>query len=127
MGRGSADRSLRQVEKIIAHVSVPSYAAPIPTWSSPATRRMCWRCSAKQKYHCIDFPVWNVIGLNKLHTEKSFRNLIKSYRNQIVFTMHRLIWNKTDVRLAPNHSENGKYNLLSVLFNKILKRFLCVY
>ena len=28
-----------------------------------------------------------------LHTEKSFRNLIKSNRNQIVFIMYRLIWN----------------------------------
>ena len=47
------------------------------------------------------------------HTEKSFRNLNKSNRNQIVFIMHRLIWNKTDVRLVPNQSENGKYNLIS--------------
>ena len=37
-----------------------------------------------------------------LHTEKSFRNLIKSTRNQIVFTIFRLIWNQTDVRLVPN-------------------------
>ena len=28
-----------------------------------------------------------------VHTEKSFRNLIKSTRNQIVFTIFRLIWN----------------------------------
>ena len=34
--------------------------------------------------------------------------------------------NQTDVRLAPNQSENGKYNLISVLFTKIWKRFLCV-
>ena len=27
-----------------------------------------------------------------LHTEKYFRNLNKSNRSQIVFTMHRLIW-----------------------------------
>ena len=26
-----------------------------------------------------------------IHTEKSFQNLVKSNRNQIVFTMHRLI------------------------------------
>jgi len=25
----------------------------------------------------------------------------------------RLIWNQTDVRLVPNQSENGKYNLIS--------------
>ena len=34
-----------------------------------------------------------------LHTEKSFRNFIESIRNQILFTMHRLIWNQTLVRL----------------------------
>ena len=32
---------------------------------------------------------------HSIHTEKSFRNLIKSNRNQIVFTMHRLIRNQT--------------------------------
>ena len=62
-----------------------------------------------------------------LHTEKSFRNLIESTRNQIVFTIFLLIWNQTDVRLVPNQSENGKCNLISVWFNKISKRFLCVY
>ena len=46
--------------------------------------------------------------------EKSFPNRIKSNRNQFVFTIIRLIWNQTDVRLVPNHLENGKYNLISV-------------
>ena len=46
-------------------------------------------------------------------TEKSFRNLIKLTRNQIVFTIFRLIWNQTDVRLDPNQPDNGKYNLIS--------------
>ena len=41
-------------------------------------------------------------------THKSFFNLVKSTRNQIVFTICRLIWIQTDtVRLDPNHSENG--------------------
>ena len=57
------------------------------------------------------------------HTEKSFRNLIKSNRNQIVFTIFRLIRHQTDVRLVSNLSENGNYNLISVWFNKIS---LCV-
>ena len=48
------------------------------------------------------------------HTEKYFRNLIKSIRNQIVFTIFRLIWHQTDVCLVPNQSENGEYNLISV-------------
>ena len=53
------------------------------------------------------------------YTEKSFRNLVKSTRNQILFTIFRLIWNKTGVHLDPYQSENGKYNLISVWFNKI--------
>ena len=40
----------------------------------------------------------------QLHTEKSFRNLIKLNRNQIIFTILRLIWNETQVRLVSNHS-----------------------
>ena len=47
--------------------------------------------------------------------------------NQIVFTTFWLIWNWTDVRLVPNQSKNGKYNLISGWFNKISKRFLGVY
>ena len=54
-----------------------------------------------------------------LHTEEFFRNLKKSTRNQIVFIIFRLIWIQTDVRLDPNLSENGKYNLISVWFDKI--------
>ena len=45
----------------------------------------------------------------------------------MVFTIFPLIWFQTEVRLDPNQSENGKYNLISVWFNKILKGFLCVY
>ena len=37
-----------------------------------------------------------------------------------------LIWNQTYVRLVPNQSLHGKYNPISVWFNKISKRFLCV-
>ena len=39
-----------------------------------------------------------------MHTEKSFRNLIQSNWNQIVFTIFWLIWNQTDsVRLVHGH------------------------
>ena len=62
-----------------------------------------------------------------IRIEKSFRNQIKSNWNEIVFTMHRLIWNQTDVCLVPNQLENGQYNLISVWFDIIMKRFLCVY
>ena len=61
-----------------------------------------------------------------LHAEKSSQNLIKSNWNQIVFTIYRLIWKQTDVRSVQNQSKNAKYNLISVLFNMISKRFLCV-
>ena len=45
--------------------------------------------------HCtpplyVKFPV---------HAEKSFRNLLKSTQNHIVFTIFRLIWIQTDIRL----------------------------
>ena len=69
-------------------------------------KNICWPCIT-----CV-------------HTEKSFRNLIKSTWNQIVFTMHRLIWNQTGVRFVPNQSVHGKYNLISVWYNTIWKIFL---
>ena len=59
--------------------------------------------------------------------ENIFPNLIKSNRNQIVFTIFRLIWNQTNVCLDPNLWENGEYNLISGWFNKIQKIFLSVY
>ena len=65
--------------------------------------------------------------LHNNHTEKSFPSLIESNRNQIVFTNFRLIWNQTDAHLVLNQSENGKYYLISVWFDKISKRFLCVW
>ena len=68
------------------------------------------------------FSQLRLLGFS-LHTEKYFRNVIKSNRNQIEFTMHQLIWNQMDtVRLVSNKSENGKYNLISVWFNKILRK-----
>ena len=44
--------------------------------------------------------------------------------------MHRLIWNSKFGQcpfVVLNQSENGKYNLISVWFNKISKRFLSVH
>ena len=32
-----------------------------------------------------------------------------------------------DILLVPNQSETGKYNMISVCFNKVSKRFICVY
>ena len=59
-----------------------------------------------------------------VHTEKTFRNIIGSNRIQIEFTIFRLIWNQTNVRLVSNQSENRKYNLISIWFNKIS---LCIW
>ena len=61
-----------------------------------------------------------------LHIETYFLNLAASTWNQIVFTIYRLISIQTDVRLVPNQSENGKYNLISVWFYKISKKLLWV-
>ena len=61
----------------------------------------------------------------KLHTEKYFFESYQINRNLIVFT--GLMWNKTEFHVVPNQSENGKYNLILVSYNKIQKRFLCVY
>ena len=65
-------------------------------------------------------------GGRSAHTEKYFRNPIKSTRNQILFTIFRLIWNQTDVHLVPNHSENGKCNLIPVYLTRF-RKYICVY
>ena len=48
------------------------------------------------------------------HTHKYFPNLIKLNRNQIVYTIFRLILDQTDIRSVTNQSENGEYNLISI-------------
>ena len=50
-----------------------------------------------------------------LHTEKSFRNLIKSNRKQIVFTMHRgeMGRHSTHREISLNQTENRLYLLFS--------------
>ena len=55
-----------------------------------------------------------------------FRNLIKSTRNQIVFTIFRLIWIQMDARLNPNQSKNCEYNLIWVDLTRIISWFLRV-
>ena len=77
---------------------------------------------------CIDVHI-DAVFLWGVHTEKSFRNVFKSNRNQIVFTIF-LDWFGTasghSPFFVPNQSENGKYNLILVRLNTISKRFLCV-
>ena len=52
------------------------------------------------------------------HTEKFIRNLIQSNRNQIVFTISRLIWNQINIRLVPNQFENTILFRLYIRFRK---------
>ena len=63
--------------------------------------------------------------IDSLHTENYFLNLAKSPRNQIVYTLFRSIW--IGLPLDANQSKNGKYNLILGWFNKIQKRFICMY
>ena len=64
-----------------------------------------------------------------VHTEKYFWNIIKSNRIRLYLPFSN--WFETANGqcpfAVPNQSVHGKYNLISVWFNKIWKRFLCVY
>ena len=64
---------------------------------------------------------------DSIHKETFFRNLIKSNQSQIVFTISRLISNRTDVRFVLSQSENGKYNLILVSLTGIRSQIICVY
>ena len=61
----------------------------------------------KRSYHIAEFekilPYTFQAGyVDALLTEKPFRYLIKSNRNQLLFSIFRLIWNQTDVHLILN-------------------------
>ena len=66
----------------------------------------------------------------RLHAGKYFLNPVVNQKpkSSIVF-YHFLwfIWNQTEFRLIQSQSENDKYNLILVWFNKIQKRFLGVH
>ena len=66
--------------------------------------------------------------LELLHTEKSFRNLIKSILNQIVFTIHRLIWISKRTLSAWIQINRLMVNTIwfQVVFNKSREIFVCV-
>ena len=89
--------------------------------------------SQMENYHYDRIPI-SLKGTRKkdlcvcvLEPDTEKLNFIKSTRNLIVFTIIKFIWIQMDVRLDPNQSENGKYNLISSLFNTISKRDLSVY
>ena len=114
----------------VPHLTRLRLFKPRPLWLSLGNTIFLIISCSKGKQSIL-MPVFRSVrerlGSNVyLHTKKSFRNHNKSNRNQIVFSIFWLIWNQTNVRLTPNQSENGKYNLISGWFNKISKRFLCV-
>ena len=61
-----------------------------------------------------------------LLAENLISKLVKSTKNQIVFTILRLIWYQTECRLVPNESENGKYNQNLVQIKKRFRKGLLV-
>ena len=98
------------------------------SWKSPGYQENNKRCQGSRLIGISWGSIANCrqMLLRFLHTEKSFRNLSKSNRNQIVSTIFRFIWKQTDVHLVLNQSENGKCNLIPVWFNTISKIFFCV-
>ena len=127
---------LHRIRLLTKRMPAPVIAPTIctNTYTNALTRDTCLVTSMDTDTAGFRCPpdTWPVIWeykrvqLFKVHTEKSFRNLIKSIWNQVVSTIFRLIWIQTDVRLDLNQSENGKYNLISSSFNKISKKCLRV-
>ena len=58
---------------------------------------------------CIYYIIWAVSTM----PSTAVREAGVSRHHGIVFTIFRLIWNQTDVRLDLNQPENVKYNLIS--------------
>ena len=69
---------------------------PIITPQSALSDPLMKVCVGGSLEHGMLHDPWN------MHTEKYFRNLIKSTRNQIVFTIFRFIWIQTNVHFIPN-------------------------
>ena len=65
---------------------------------------------------------WDMITVTvylSILNQMEFHSCIISNRNQIVFIIFRLIRDSKQTRLLFNQSEDSKYNLISVRFNKI--------
>ena len=62
----------------------------------------------------------------EIHAEKYILYSCQLNRNQIVFTTFRLIWNQTELSFAPNKSEEGRYNHISVDLTRT-EVDICVY
>ena len=91
------------------------------------------------------YSIWHLIGSRQRYTEAlnavlatpvsskyacTQRNLFEILLNQTEIRLYLSCtdWfgTKRSVRLVPNKSMRGKYNIISVWFNKISKRFPCV-
>ena len=53
------------------------------------------------------------------HTEILTSSSCQINRNQIAFSIYRLILNQTKIRLIPNQSANDKYNIIWVYLTRI--------
>jgi len=73
--------------------------------------------------HLTETRAWQDACYLRIHTEKYFRNLIKSNRNQIVLTIFRLFGTK---RMSVWFHINRKM-VNTIWFQFDLLRFLCVY
>ena len=115
-----------QIYKVYRHVKGYTAVYLSPSFLSPSywKKRENHRIKKNISPAICGYIITNIIA--NAHRE-IFLILNKSTRNQIVYTIFRLIWNQTQVCLVPNQSENGTYNLISGWFNKISKRFLCVH
>ena len=68
-------------------------------WLTPIPFVSDWEQSSTKAFRTWLHPIRNKrnkLQRPRLHTKKSFRNLIKYNQNQIVFTIFRLIWYQTD-------------------------------
>ena len=103
--------------RVFLHTDMKTNIIKLAFW----TRQDCYKENLFEIVLLSSFSLSLLIKY-ALNTENFFRNLFQSTRNQIVFTIFRLIWNKTEVRLVPNQSENDKYNLISGWFYKISRK-----
>ena len=85
---------------------------------SHTTHHLASQWEARIARECASYATLVAYGINfqlsvfisRLHRNYStYREILL---NHIVFTIFRLNWNQTDVRLIPNQLENGKYNLI---------------
>ena len=73
------------------------------------------------------WPRWNMPFIHAYTQRNLFEFLLNQTEIRLYLPSSGWFGTRRTSFLVPNHSENGKYNLISVWFNKNSKRFLCVY